>query len=322
MVYPRVVECVPKTQISATGAAWTAGEMIDFSTKFPTDPVSRLFIGMYGDNVTDEATVSEIIDELCDKVYLKSSNYGPLYDLKGIDLFALLKAWQGIPLPFVSGGAADNNERSIWMCIPFGEKFGDETYCFPAMPLGDVTAQITLGTSAHLDGADYAVYAETLPGVTPTGFFTAVTTHYTPTTTGEFIRVRLPGVGRIRGILLYGTTVRTTISKFKLYLDDKLVDIEETDLANKARMHYVARLGSYMGKFAVYEKVPASATDGGPASLPSALEDGYQHMNYNWIDFTPNPDNWLDVEGKKFEIAIEAGDTNAIRIITLAAIPV
>jgi len=156
MIYRNLVE---KTQISATGSPWTANSYIDFSEKMPVLALSELYVTMYGDNVTDEALVSELVNELLNTLYFKSASLGVLHDIRGDDLVALLALMLGIPDPYVTGANVDNAERSITVLIPFSRFRFDNLVGCPPLAKGDWTAKIQLGTSSHVDGADYEVNA-------------------------------------------------------------------------------------------------------------------------------------------------------------------
>jgi len=310
-------QIVPKTQISATGAAWTTGSVLDLSAKFPTSALANLYLGLYGDNVTDEALDTEIINELVSKIYLWEQTHGSILDLSGFDYFMLQKFFFGkYQLPLF-GDVVDNAERYLVFPLMFEHpKFAGTG--FPSVPAGKVVLQITYGTSSNIDGADYDVYGEFALSE-PTSIITALTQNYVPTQTNTKLKIPLRAVGKCAGILLYGTTIRTTIQSMKLYLNDAELGIEVNDLLAKGISQLRNNFGSMYRKYAIYQKVPSAAADGGPSSLPSAVEWIKDSMNYTWIDFTDDP---IDVAGKKFELEGIFGDTNPVRIIPVEIIPV
>jgi hypothetical protein len=308
---------VPKTQISATGAAWTAGFVLDISSKFPTRALANLYLGLYGDNVTDEALDTEIINELVSKIYLWEEAHGSILDLSGLDYFMIQKFFFGRNQLPLFGDVVDNAERYLVFPLTFEHpKFAGTG--FPSTAAGKAVLQITLGTSSNIDGADYDVYGE-FALAEPTTIITALTQNYTPTQTNTKLKIPLRAAGRCAGILLYGTTVRTTIQSAKLWINDAEQGYEVNDLLAKGISALRNNFGDLYRKFAIYEKVPAAATDGGPASLPAAVEWIKNAMNYTWLDFTDDP---LDVAGKKFELEMVFGDTNPVRIIPVELIAV
>jgi hypothetical protein len=313
-----VREILPKTQISATGAAWTAGSIVDFSSKIPTVPMDALLLGLYGDNVTDEALMSEIVSELLSKIYIYHTTYGSLLDISGPDYLALLRMFWGLRTLPLFGGVTDNAERFLEMPIMFTHpKFPN--LGLPASPAGSVVTQVTLGTSSNIDGADYQVDGVYRGREAPTEVLLARTLTFVPSATGAELKTRLTELGRCLGLLLYGTTAGTTISKIKILVDDKEVGDLAVDKVFKSWWQVQNLIGDIYGKFSIYEKVPSAAADNGPASLPSAVEWVKDLLNYTWIDFTEEP---LAVGGHKFELAGIYGDTNQVRVIPVLAVPV
>jgi hypothetical protein len=317
----KIVPLTAKTQISATGEAWTANSVLDFSSVLPADqPIDSIIVGMYGDNVTDEALLSEIVNELYNKIYLKETGLGGIIDMSGADYLAALKLVFGLPDIPLFGDVTNDAERFCAFPLLFQHP-AVPTTGLPPRPAGRYTLQVTLGTSSNIDGADYQLFAVRREGVTPTEVVTMLTQNYVPSTTGVPIKVRLRERGRCAGILLYGTTIRTTIQSVNVLINDREIDFKATDLVFKAVKQIYSRYGDWIGKHAIYEKVPSAATDNGPASLPAAVENLKDLMRYTYLDFG-DPDGWPTVEGVKFELEITAGNTNAIRIIPVELLPV
>jgi len=312
MIFRNLLE---KEQISAAGAAWTANQWLDFSKYMPTLPLSELYITLYGDNVTDEATTAELVSELAAQVYIKSGRYGVLHDLTGGDLVALLALAFGIPDPYVTGTSDDNAERSLTLMVPFGRHRFDREVGLPALPSGDLIAKVQMGTSSNVDGADYEVNAVCDIATSPRYILTTQTISETVPTGAK--RIDLPS-GLYKGILIYSTTVRD-ITKTRLLIDDKDIDTEFRDIFDKALQHYIGKESFFAPKHAVYQKEPTAAADGGPASVPVDAEQGELNAvdlrKYSYIDFSDQPDFWLNAEGKKVTIELTSSTSEVKRIV-------
>jgi len=299
---PRIV--VPKTQISAATAAWTANDFLDISNKFPILPVNRLLVTLFADNVTDEATYAELLSELLNTIYIKSTKLGVLVDITGADLEQILRHVFGVPQLPVTGGSADNSERSITYEVLFGRNEKDVEIGLPAHAIGSMTVKHQLGTSSGLDGADYKVEADCLD-MSPKYCFSMATISDTPAATGKK-KYLLPSTGLYRGILLFGTTAYEAgaIKEPSLYLNQKSMDFDVDTIPLLARNFFD-------------KKYPIV----GVADLLPRIEEGLNNLTkYYFIDFGEDIDGMLNPIGKQLELQLNVATAEALRIIPIIAL--
>jgi len=119
--------------------------------------------------------------------------------------------------------------------------------------------------------------------------------------------------------LIAGNDISTNIGDIDIWLDDKEIGIYTHNLVYKAIWQLDNKIGDIYRKFAIYQKVPAAASDGGPNSLPSPVEWILDDGNYIWLDFTDEP---IAAAGHKLELEFVFGNANPIRIIPVVAKPV
>lgn len=274
----------------------------------PTNPLSHILFTLKGLNVTDEATLAEVLARASKIEVLYQGQ--SIYSLSGADLFALNSLLFGASPILTNRVATDNATRAITLILPMGRRLYDPSECFPATQKGQLQLQITLSaTETAIDGIIYQIETVEMLDVTPKRHLKVTTLAKTPSATGEQ-DVSLPIGNVLAGVLMYGTTVPTTtawtatIDYAKLMLDNKELNYAK---ANWETLHneVALRVSTALGYAAA-----AGADD---------------LSNYALIDLSPrNIDDMLvDTKGlSSIAIKINAGDTNALRLLPIELVAV
>lgn len=303
---PQIV--LPKTQISAAAAAWTASDIKEYTEKIPMMPMNRLLVTLFADNVTDEATYAELLSELLNTMYFKSSKYGVLMDVGLGDYEQILRHIYGIPQLLSTGGTADNSERSITYPVMFGRNFADPDLGLPAHSTGTLTSKHQLGTSSGTDGADYKVEADCFADAAFKYIQTITTMTDTPASTGKKrYTIPVPNGGLVKAIMMRTTTAYEAgaVNNPSLYVGGKFA-FEFDTIPLIARNFYDRKCAG----FTLY------------ADIIGRLEEGYNNPTlYQAIDFGDDIDGWLNPRGQSLELQLNVATAEALRIIPLIAIP-
>ena len=107
-----------------------ATEVVDYD--LPADPISHLVLTMHGYNVTDEATLAELLGFL-NKVTVSRLGV-TILDQESEDLYGV-HAYTQRKLPEITGRlGTDNYNRTLTLILPFGRKLYDPAECLPAAP--------------------------------------------------------------------------------------------------------------------------------------------------------------------------------------------
>jgi hypothetical protein len=192
----------------------------------PTNPLSHLNITIDGYNVTDEATLAEII-AFINKVEI--THLGTtVISLESEDLAALnCYLYKSHPV-LTNAIATDNAARALTLIVPFGRKIFDPDECFPGTKKGELTLSLDMTVPAtSLDNSTLNIEAVELPGASPSRHLKATTLSVAaPGATGDN-DVDLPIGNDIIALLMWNTTFPTTsghtygIDAVKILVDNK-----------------------------------------------------------------------------------------------------
>lgn len=274
----------------------------------PVNALSHIIFTLKCLNVTDEATLAEILARI-DKISITRLGQTQL-DLSFADLWALnVVMFRGFPL-LANRVATDNAVRHISLIIPFGRRLFDPTECHPKTTKGEFKMQITLdSTETACDGVIYQVETVELPGAAPKRYLKATTISDTPAATGE-MDIELPRGNQLVNLLLWATTIPTTtawtatIDWIKLLVDN----VE----AEYAKSFWESLHNDLQRRVNVGDYIAAAA---GADAL----------ANYSLMEFDPKGDDSFLVETKglsSLKVRINAGDTNALRVIPIELVTV
>lgn len=269
----------------------------------PVNPLSAVIVTLRGLNVTDEATLVEVLARM---TKIQISRMGEtVYDISGADLYALNCIMFGTEPILTNIVATDNATRTITLIIPMGRRMYDPNECHPATRKGEFKLQITFSaTETAIDGLILLVETLELIGATPKRHLKVSTLSDAATAAGEE-DLDLPIGNLIAGIMLYSTTVptgtawTTTIDWIKLLRDNVESQIAKTkwealhgDLLN--RCGYIGDHGAAFGDDKIHK--------------------------YGLMDFSPMGDDQYLVDSKgasSLKLRIYAGDTNAYRALPI-----
>jgi hypothetical protein len=171
----------------------------------PTNPLSHIIISLDGFNVTDEATLAEIL-AFINKVTVSHSGRS-IVSLESEQLYAVNSFLYG-NRPVLTGKlATDNLCRVLGLVVPFGRKIFDPEECYPATKKGDLT--LTLDTTVpatSFDNSTLNVETVELVGAAPEKYLkTTLKTVVAPGATGDN-EVELPIGNEIVAIGIQMTT--------------------------------------------------------------------------------------------------------------------
>lgn len=279
-----------------------------YTWDLPVNPVSFVDVTIKCLNVTDEATLANIL-ALVSKVEVLYRGQS-VVSVSAADLYAMdCVVMRGVPV-FANLVATDNATRSVALRIPLGRRSYDINESFPATKKGELQLQATVDiATAEADGLILQVETVELLDVSPTQYLKYTTLSATPAATGDF-DVGLPMGNDVLGLLLFSTTVptgtvwTTTINKLKVLLDN--VEYGYAN-ANWESMH-----GDLLAR----------------GGMPLGSEDAWADdaiKQYAFADYDANDDgeHAVSTRGRStFTARIDAGDTNALRIIPVELVKV
>lgn len=269
----------------------------------PVNPMSHLMLTMRFLNVTDEATLAQILARL---TTIQVTRFGQqIFNMSGTDLHRMNMILLGNN-PIVNNQVAtDNAARYISLCIPFSRVLCNPNEGIGATQRGELKLQITLSASeTDVDNVSFQVEAFEMLGANPKNYLKSTTLSYT-TVSGVDNDIPLPLGNKYVGLGIFSTTVPTTTSytttaqKMRLLIDNQ-------------EYGYISTLweslhGALIHRIGQREEYDASA-------------DNDDTNNYAFMDFAPTKnDDWL-VETKgstQAVLKVTAGDANPVRVMPI-----
>jgi hypothetical protein len=250
--------------------------------------------------------------------------------MSGADLYAC-----GVYIPkFETWGLNMNGEDNdllafTWM-VPFGRFPYFPRECFPATSRGELILQISFAAAfTKLDAPFLQVEAVELPEASPEQFLKMTTLAVTPTATGIQPPIRLPIGNKLSDILLFGTTIPA------LNVATKTINSIELSINNLERYysgHYFETAHNQAGIFTAAPTFHGNhyhQIDGGAYAQymdTSAVKQGshpLSHYIHLPLDVLRDGTFILDTKGLTgLDLNIDAGDTNAIRVVPVELVGV
>lgn len=274
----------------------------------PVNPLSFLIVTMRFLNVTDEATLAQVLARITTVTVTRLG--ASIFSASGADLQKLNALMLG-NLPILTNQVAtDNAARYISMIVPFSRKPYDPAEGLPATQRGELKLQIEMSASeTDVDNVSWQIEAVEMLDAKPKQYLKITTLSLTPVSGVENDAV-LPIGNKLAGIALFSTTVPTgtafTASADKVRL--LINNVEDTiAAANWESIH-----GELLRKIGHRQDFDASA-DNDDLSL------------YGLLDFSPlNDDQYLvDTKGASSAVLkITGGDTNAIRVFPIEVVAI
>jgi len=275
----------------------------------PTNAISHLIFSISGFQMTDEATLAEIlaflntltVSELGKTVLAVQSE-----DLYGLNCYLYRQR------PVLTNNiTTDNAERCLSLIVPFGRRIFDPSECYPACKKGELTlyADMTaLGTS--IDNGVIDIDCVQLPGATPTHWLrTRTMTVVAPGATGDN-EVSLPIGSEIVAIQLRMVTFPTTSSH--VYGVEKIaIEVDE------AEEGYSAAVAQCLVGDGIFR------CGGKPMNM--LLQQQQLPANIVWVDYDPLGDGQflLDTKGKSaVKARLDMGVNEAVYMTTIERVAV
>lgn len=269
----------------------------------PVNPLSHIVFTLKGLNVTDEATLAQILSRV---TRIEVTRFGSsVFAMSAADLHKLDAILFG-NMPILTNQVGTNGAtRSVTLIIPFSRKMYDPNEGLPATTKGELKLQITLDSvETDINGIIYQIETVEMIGAQPKSFLKATTLSITPTA-GIENDIDLPIGNKLAGLLLYSTTIptgtswTTTIDKVRLLINN----VEKfLSSSNWESLH-----GDLINRLGHQEAYDASADDD-------------DVKNYALVDFMPLKDDQYLVDTKgasRVVLKVTAGDANQIRVIPL-----
>jgi len=275
----------------------------------PTNPISHLIVSISGYNVTDEATLAEII------AFLNTLTVAKLgvtcINVQSEDLYAINCYLYGKRPILTSRIATDNQNRILSLIVPFGRRIMDPDECFPATQKGELTLTMDLTALAtSIDNGQINVDCVQLPGASPSHYLRCITkTEAAPGATGDH-EVGLPIGNEIVAVLLRETTFPGASSHvYGVEVATVLVDEKEYGYAAAGAECLTGDLGL---------RLDGQSSD--IAASGEVLPD-----NVVWLDFDPtgNGDYLLDTKGRaSVKMRLNMGVNEATNITTIERVAI
>lgn len=277
--------------------AASATETVDL----PVNPLSHLILTLRGLNVTNEASLAQILARLDTIAVLQRG--ANVFNLRGDDLYAYVSFLLGNAPILTNQIATDNAVRDLSIVIPFGRKLYDMNECFPASKRGELQFQITTSADeTQLDNLEYILEAVEMPDAKPSRWLKSTFASLTPAS-GIDNDIALPIGNDFAHFMIFGTTIPTAVAETATVESMRLlIDNVETQIAsaNWEGMH-----GNAAHRFGHRQDIDASSDDDDVA-------------NYDFIDLSPRAidDFLLKTAGvSSATFRFRAGDANAMRLI-------
>ncbi|HJX61858.1 MAG TPA: hypothetical protein VJ578_04745 [Dehalococcoidia bacterium] len=285
----------------------SATEIIEID--LPTNPLSHLILTVSGYQMTDEATLAEIL------AFLNTVNVSDqgktIINVQSEDLYALnCYLYKRHPV-LTNNITTDNATRSLGLIIPFGRRVFDPTECYPARKKGDVTlyADMTaLGTS--IDNGIINIDCVQLPDAAPSHYLRSRTMTKPASGVLGDNDFPLPIGEEIVALQLRETTFPATSSH--AYGVDKIsIEVDEVE------QYYSAATAECLIADGIFRH--------GGKPLNMLLQQQQLPTNIVWVDFDPtgNGEYLLQTKGKSsVKAVLEMGVNEATYITVLERVAV
>ena len=279
-----------------------------YQEDLPAVPLSHLIFTLKGLNVTDEATLAEILARITN-ISVKDLGV-TIFSMSGADLFAFNVVFTGLMPILTNRDALDNTTRAITFILPFGRKLFNPAECYPAKPQGNLKFYLDISaTETAIDGLIAQLEAVNLPGAGPGSFLKVYTKTFTAPATG-LNSVDLERGNLVAGLLLFGTTVPATTAW--------TASIEDCRLMANNKEHVIA--------LTQWETLHGDLIlqCGYIGGLIAASGDDIV-VNYGFIDLSPLGDDQhlIETDGLlSFKFQYTAGVADAIRLLPMEVVAV
>lgn len=263
------------------------------------NPISHLIVTMRGLNVTDEATLAEILTRFGN---ITVTRFGEtIFNMSAADLQKYNAVmFRNMPI-LANQVATDNAARYVSLIVPFSREIYNPMEGLPKTLRGELQVQVSAGTAdTAIDNCTLQIEQVEMLDASPKRFMKTTTLSQTMVS-GVENNIALPIGNEYVGIVLFSTTVptgtsfTTTIDKAKLLIDN----VENTIVTTQWESLH-GELLNRIGQRLAYD----------------ASADNDDVVNYAILDFSPRggDDFLVNTKGKtQSTLSITAGDANAVR---------
>jgi len=275
----------------------------------PVNPLSHLIISMDGYNVTDEATLAEIL-AFINKVTVTHMGK-TVIDMQSEDMYAL-NTYLYCQKPILTAKVAtDNQARCLSLIVPFGRKIFNPSECYPATRKGELTLSLdTTVPSASLDNSTLNIEAVELVGASPSHYLKCTELVVAaPGATGDN-NIELPIGNKIIAVQIRMTTFPGTSSH------TYGVDVAKILVDNKEFGYAAARAHCLVG-----DNIHRIHNQPGDIAAQGAIIP----PNIVWLDYDPLGDGnfLLETAGKssvKIRMTMGVNEATTLNILELVAV--
>jgi hypothetical protein len=269
------------------------------SADMGVNPISHLIVTMRGLNVTDEATLTEMLTRFGQ---ITVTRFGEtIFNMSAIDL-QKHNAIMFKRMPILANQVAtDNGTRFISLIVPFSREIYNPSEGLPKTLRGELQVQVTSGTvDTAIDNVTLQIEQVEMLDASPKRFMKTTTLSQTMVS-GVENNIALPIGNEYAGIVIFSTTIptgtafTTTADKMKLLIDN----VENTIVTTQ----WESAHGELLNRVGHSESYDASV-------------DNDDVANYALLDFSPRgtDDFVVQTKGKtQATLSITAGDGNAVR---------
>lgn len=313
--------------VLAQNESVTAGTTISYD--LPVNPLSFvLFTLRFSQNLADTQlnlnNARLMVSKL--EVLFKGS---PVFTANGIDITAMNAMVMGFQPWLGNSDGEDNDLLYLPMLIPMGRFPWKPDECFPRSTRGELILQVTYAaTFADIDAVTAQIETVELPEASPSRYLRMTTLSVTPTATGE-LDVELPIGNPIPGVLFFGTTIPTNATSTKtlvyvqILLDNERRFYSQTNHESWRQLAAMKHAPPYAQGLHTHQTDGAIYAQYADTSAAKYAEDWV--ANHLYLDFDVLNDGLylLETSGLNNIVArINAGDTNALRVLPLELVGV
>lgn len=270
----------------------------------PIGPLSHLVITLDGYNVTDEATLAEIL-AFINNIQVTHHGVG-IVDLQSEDLYGV-HAYLLRKLPTLTGRlATDNEQRTLTLVVPFGRRLFNPAECFPGTKKGELVLRVDMTVpTGSLDNSTISIDAVELVGAAPAAYLKTLRKALAaPGATGEREYELALGNKLVMCQFRMVTVPTTSSHAYGIDVAKLLVDNKEYGYTSADMMVMCGERGYRVG----CANTTIAAQGLGPLELVA------------WMDFDPvGNDEWLiDTAGKSsVKLNLNMGVNEAVNLTTL-----
>lgn len=306
--------------VLAPNEAVTAGTVVSYD--LPVNPLSHILITLrFAQNQADTQLTFANIAAMLSKIEVLYKG-SAVFSMNGIDALACGIFLNNFESWGVNAYGIDNDLRSFTFLVPFGRKLYAPDECYPASTRGELILQLTYQAAfVQIDAVYAQIETVELPSAAPSKFLRMTTLSLTPSAAGQ-VDIDLPIGNMLSDLVLYGTTIpcatveTTTIDELEIRINNDERYYSRTFFETLHNMAGRLRAApGYWGSH-THDITDAAYAQYMDTTAPDPCDHILAHHLHVPFDVLGDGTYLLDAKGlSSFELRIQAGDTNAIRVI-------